>query len=102
MGKYIHKPTEVEAIFYTGESKSYEETINFIKKRKKYYELNNIDVNQENGLIYFYFTIKGQDKQRIHPNTWLIFGIKGEMYPITDENFKALYKEKEERLGLPS
>lgn len=94
MKKYIHKPTEVEAFFYTGESKSYQELKSTIKDKP--ISVDGIETGFETGLISAHLRFHDKKKTTIfiRPKTWIIFGINGSIYPTSDENFKAIYDEK--------
>lgn len=99
MPRFRKKPVEIEAIQWTG--KNVKEVTAWLKEHApRVYEQHadepcrvQFEVFRDQPSIVKIRTLENKkgDAMLTQPTDWIIRGIKGELYPCTDEIFKATY-----------
>lgn len=84
--KYIHKPTEVEAVKV---SRSMRLTDDF----KKYVTCELAPVKRGRGVVYTMVLKTPEGIMGAEEGDYLIKGVKGEVYPVKKEIFEEIYEE---------
>jgi len=88
--KYRKRPLVIDAVLWNGRDTF--EIVTFVGKSNKIFTNPH---NQE--LLYVMF--KGNELH-LNPGDWLIRGVKGELYPCTNEVFEATYDEVVEEVKV--
>lgn len=92
--KRYRKVFEPEAMYYTNDC-TLEEVQAFCGNRRDYdcarYGVNNPDGSRDKKIECFARVVN--QRIEVYPNHWIIKGINGCIYPVSDEVFRRTYEE---------